>query len=122
MRLPASVVEERDAQIYQAKNRGLSYREIAAKLNISQSTAHAGYLRQQSRLAKLAQEDAVNGIWSHLDKMDALERALWPLAKERKVKIVDPVTGAEAEETLPPDYSAIRELRGILGDLSLIHI
>ncbi len=113
MKLPAHIVEERDARIFAAKNRGMSYREIAQAMDISVATAHAGFIRQQNRIGKLAQEDAINGVWSHLEKLDALERPLWPLTKERVVEVDGP-NGVPIQVTVPPDMNAIVNINKIM--------
>lgn len=119
MRLPEAIVSERDSRIYNAKMAGMNYREIAAAFNIAPSTAHAGYLREIRRRAKVGRETVQDDVWLHLDQLDRLIARLWPMTQKRTITQQDSA-GNEVEIEVPPSLDAVDRVTRILAQKAKI--
>ena len=113
MKLPAAIVSERDARIFNMKQGGATYRQIGAALGISQTTAHAGYMRELKRKAKFGSDSAHDSVWAHLEQLDTLIQQLWPMTKPHEVEAVDSM-GNTIKVKMPPSMDAIDRVGKLL--------
>lgn len=111
MRIPEAILVERDAQIYRARLAGNDFRTIGKSLNVSASTAHAGYLRELKRRANLGQEEMENAAFKQLDQLDAMLRSIWHMTKEREMEL----PGSGEMVTVPPSLDAIDRCQRIIA-------
>lgn len=110
MRLPAEIITERDAKIFELKKAGMNFRQIANALGIATSTAYEGYMRESRRTAKMSSEAAFNEIWLQADQLDQLIFNLWPLTRPHKIRTDD---GEEIE--VPANMDAIDRVSRLLA-------
>lgn len=77
-----------DREALRLRSQGLSYREIAGRLGVDTSTA---YRRTQRALAAVPVEDVETHRALELDRLDALQRAVWDKALDGNLNALDRV-------------------------------
>jgi len=82
----ADALNDRDA--LRLRSEGLSYREIAERLGVDTSTA---YRRVQRALSAVPAEDVETHRALELDRLDALQRAVWDKAIDGNLNALDRV-------------------------------
>lgn len=113
MRLPESIISERDARIYEARKSGMSFRQIAAGMNISPSTAHDGYMRFIRKQRTFQDVDAKDALTLQLDQLNTLLSGLWPLTRPHTI------TNDDGDEIrVPPSMEAVDRVLKILTQIS----
>lgn len=109
MRLPEAVVQERDHRAYEMRKAGMSFRQIARALQVSESTAHAAVTRMYRKIGTKFAEDNVDTVRLELDRLDALMQNIWPMTMPHRVESDDGDT-----ITLPPNFDAIDRVLKIM--------
>lgn len=100
---------ERDARIFGLKKSGLSNVEIARKFNMTATAVAAAVRRQLNRLNTEAFLSYPEVLRLELERLDELQRSLWPLTQFRREVLDDGST-----VVLEPDQGAVRTVLGIL--------
>jgi predicted transcriptional regulator len=77
-----------DREALRLRSQGLSYREIADELGVDTSTA---YRRTQRALSAVPVEDVESYRLLELDRLDALQRAIWDKAIDGNLNALDRV-------------------------------
>lgn len=80
-------LNERDSRIYAMKQRGVPNVEIAKRLDISSAAVNAGLSRQLNRLQAEAITAVPQMVRMELERLDALQQAIWPMTQMRMVTI-----------------------------------
>ena len=102
--LTKEFLAERDARIFQMKKTGLSNSEIGKRMNMTASAVAAATKRQLKKLNSEAWLDYPEILRLELERLDELQKGLWPLTQFRReelddgsVVVVDPDTDAVAK-------------------------
>lgn len=114
-KVPALVISERDAVMYEMKKSGASYRQIAKHFDISESTAHRGVARMQTRISeRLALEHTAEARMD-VERMDDILRSILPMTKQTKI------VGPDGNEIpIPPSMDAVDRVLKIIAMRSKI--
>ena len=108
--LPKKMLQERDMQVYQLRKSGLALEAIAAKTGLSVGQVQGAVQRQLGRLNKDAVLVYPEVLRMELERLDALQAALWPKTQTRRVVLDD-----GEEVTVEPDERAVAQVLGIMG-------
>lgn len=100
-KLPEVVVVERDARIWELRKSGLTPRQIAKALNVSESTAYRACKRTSDRIIKQLAIDHGQEILLDLHRIDNMIASFLPLTRPKKIETPD---GEEVE--IPPSSDA----------------
>jgi hypothetical protein len=99
---------ERDSRIFKMRQAGVAVSEIAKRFSVSSKVVSLAVNRQ---LEKLNREDGLvylDVLRMELERLDALQSALWPLTQHRKVTLDD---GSEVQ--LEPDLKAVQQVLNV---------
>jgi hypothetical protein len=99
---------ERDSRIFKMRQAGVSVSEIAKRFSVSSKVVSLAVNRQ---LEKLNREDGLvylDVLRMELERLDALQAALWPLTQFRKVTLDD---GSEVQ--MEPDLKAVQQVLNV---------
>lgn len=95
-------MEERRVKALELRKAGLSYRAIAAALDVSEPTAHKDVHTVLARLAKQADGKGEEYRQLELERLDALIASVWSQARGNK------------KEGIPPDLAAMDRLMRLM--------
>lgn len=109
-KVPALIISERDAVMYEMKKAGATYQRIAKHFDISESTAFRGVQRMQERVANRMALDHAAEARMDIERMDDLLRAVIPLTRPTKMTTPD-----GEEVTIPPSLDAVDRVLKIIG-------
>lgn len=101
MKLPEVVVTQRDTTMYEMKKQGLTYRQIAKALNVSESTAYRGCKRTSDRIIRQLAIDHGQEVLLDLERIDGMIASFLPFTRPKKIKSDD---GEPVE--IPPSSDA----------------
>lgn len=107
--LTREFLAERDLRIFKLRQSGVSAGEIARRFSLSTSAVNAAIRRQLERLNKEALLAYPEVLRLELERLDALQQAIWPLTQHRKVTLDD-----GTEVTLEPDLRAIQQVLAVM--------
>lgn len=99
--LTREFLNERDYRIFQMRKGGTSVSEIARRFGISAKAVNNAIQRQLMRMNAEAAMAYPELLRMELERLDALQQAIWPLTQHRKVE----VNGEEV--MLEPDQKAV---------------
>lgn len=111
-KVPALIIAERDAVMYEMKKSGANYRQIAKHFDVSEATAYRGVTRMQERIRDRMALDHSAEARLDLDRMDDMLRGLIPMTRPSKME----VDGVEIP--IPPSLDAIDRVMKIIGQRS----
>ena len=111
--LTREFIAERDARIFQMRRSGVPVTEIAKKLGIKVGAVHAAVQRQLQKLNREALLAYPEVLRLELERLDALQQAVWPLTQHRKVTTPD-----GDEVVVEPDLKAVAEVRALIAQRS----
>ena len=97
-------------QVYQLRKSGLALEAIASKTGLSVGQVQGAVQRQLGRLNKDADLAYPEVLRMELERLDALQAALWPKTQTRRVQLDD-----GEEVTVEPDERAIAQVLGIMA-------
>ncbi len=100
---------ERDLRMFEMRRSGLSAAEIAKRFGVSSKAANTAINRQLSKMSQEALAAYPEILRMELERLDAMQQAIWPLTQHRKVTI-----GGE-EFTAEPDLKAGTLLLSIMA-------
>ena len=101
---------ERDVRIFKMRQAGMPITEIARRFNVTSAAANHSIRRQLEKLNKEALLAYPEVLRMELERLDALQQAIWPLTQHRKVRLDD-----GTEIPVEPDLRAVAEVRAIMG-------
>lgn len=107
--LTREFLAERDLRIFKMRQAGVSVGEIARRFSITSATVGAAVRRQLEKLNKEALMAYPEVLRMELERLDALQTAIWPLTQPRK-QTLDDGTEIIAE----PDLKAIQQVLSIM--------
>jgi hypothetical protein len=107
--LTKEFLAERDSRIFTMRKAGVSTSEIASRFGISSGAVNAAINRQLQRLNREALMAYPEVLRLELERLDALQQAIWPLTQHRKVTAPD-----GSELVVEPDLKAIQQVLGIM--------
>ena len=107
--LTREFLAERDVRIFGMRKAGVSTSEIASRFGLSTSAVNAAVNRQLQRLNREALMAYPEVLRLELERLDALQQAIWPLTQHRKVTAPD-----GSELVVEPDLRAIQQVLAIM--------
>jgi hypothetical protein len=107
--LTKEFLAERDLRIFKMRQAGVAVNEIARRMNMSTQNVNSAIRRQLERLNREALMAYPEVLRMELERLDALQQALWPLTQHRKVKLDD-----GTEVSVEPDIKAIQQVLAIM--------
>lgn len=107
--LSKEFLAERDLRIFKMRQAGVSVNEIARRFGISVGACNTAIQRQLQKLNKEALMAYPEVLRMELERLDALQQAVWPMTQHRKITLDD---GTEA--TAEPDLKAIQQVLAIM--------
>lgn len=111
--LTREFIAERDARIFQMRRSGVPVTEIAKKFGVKVGAVHAAVQRQLQKLNREALLAYPEVLRLELERLDALQQAVWPLTQHRKI------TGPDGDEVVvEPDLKAVAEVRALIAQRS----
>lgn len=109
MRLPEVVVAERDAIMYEMSKAGMTYREIAKQVGVSEATAHKGVKRCLERMHRHMALDAADEMRKDFEIVTGMMAQIYPLTRKHKIKTED-----GKEIPVPPSLEAVDRMIKLL--------
>jgi len=107
--LTREFLAERDVRIFKMRQAGVAVSEIARRFSLSNSTVASAIRRQLSKLSQEALMAYPEVLQMELERLDALQSAVWPLTQHRKVKMDD-----GTEVAIEPDIKAVSTVLSII--------
>lgn len=107
--LTREFLAERDLRIFKMRQAGVSVGEIARRFSITSAAVGTAVRRQLEKLNKEALMAYPEVLRMELERLDALQTAIWPLTQPRK-QTLDDGTEIIAE----PDLKAIQQVLSIM--------
>lgn len=107
--LSKEFLAERDLRIFKMRQAGVAISEIARRFNLSTKGVTAAISRQLEKLNREALMAYPEVLRMELERLDALQQAVWPLTQHRKVKMDD-----GSEVSVEPDMKAIQQVLAIM--------
>jgi transposase-like protein len=107
--LNRTFLHERDARIFAMRKAGTSTAEIAKRFGISSRAVNNAVRRQLTRLDGEAAMAYPELVRMELERLDALQQALWPLTQHRLVDM-----GDGDKVPVEPDQKAVQTVLSIM--------
>lgn len=107
--LTKEFLAERDLRIFRMRQAGVAISEIGRRFNISASSVTSAIRRQLEKLNREALMAYPEVLRMELERLDALQQAVWPLTQHRKVRMDD-----GTEVSVEPDLKAIQQVLAIM--------
>jgi hypothetical protein len=107
--LTREFLAERDSRIFAMRRAGVTVHEIAKKFQITVGAVNNAVQRSLQKLNREALLAYPEVLRLELERLDALQQALWPLTQHRKV------AGPDGEEhVVEPDMKAVQQVLAIM--------
>jgi hypothetical protein len=100
---------ERDSRIFKMRQAGVAVSEIAKRFNVSTKVVSLAISRQLEKLNKETTLAYPEVLRMELERLDAMQAALWPLTQHRKVTLDD-----GTEVSVEPDMKAVQQVLSIM--------
>lgn len=107
--LTREFLAERDLRIFKMRQAGVPHGEIARRFNITTKAVTNAISRQLEKLNREALLAYPEVLRMELERLDALQQAIWPMTQHRKVTQDD---GTELQ--IEPDLKAITSVLSIM--------
>lgn len=107
--LSREFLAERDLRIFKLRQAGVATSEIARRFGVSSSVVGKSISRQLEKLNREALMAYPEVLRMELERLDALQQAIWPMTQHRKVTLDD---GSEVQ--VEPDLKAIQQVLSIM--------
>lgn len=108
--LTREFLAERDLRMFKMRQAGVPVNDIARRFGLTTTAVNNAIRRQLEKLNKEALLAYPEVLRMELERLDALQQAIWPLTQNRKVKMDD-----GTEVTVEPDLRAVAEVRAIMA-------
>ena len=100
---------ERDSRIFKMRQAGVAISEIAKRFSVSTKVVSLAISRQLEKLNKETSLAYPEVLRMELERLDAMQAALWPLTQHRKVTLDD-----GTEVSVEPDMKAVQQVLAIM--------
>lgn len=107
--LTREFLAERDLRIFKMRQAGIPTAEIARRFTIGTSTVSNSIRRQLGKLSQEALLAYPEVLQMELERLDALQSAIWPLTQHRKLRQSD-----GTEIAIEPDMKAVQTALSII--------
>lgn len=107
--LTREFLAERDLRIFKMRQAGVPTAEIARRFGIGTSNVANSIKRQLNKLSQEALLVYPEVLQMELERLDALQSAIWPLTQHRKQKMDD-----GTEVSIEPDIKAVSTVLSII--------
>jgi hypothetical protein len=107
--LTREFLAERDLRIFKMRQAGVASNEIARRFGLSTGAVNSAIRRQLEKLNREALMAYPEVLRLELERLDALQQAIWPLTQHRKVTLDD-----GTEVTLEPDLRAVQQVLSVM--------
>lgn len=107
--LTREFLAERDLRIFKMRQAGVPIAEIARRFGIGTSNVSNSVKRQLNKLSQEALLIYPEVLQMELERLDALQSAIWPLTQHRKTKMDD-----GTEVSIEPDIKAVATVLSII--------
>jgi hypothetical protein len=107
--LTREFLAERDLRIFKMRQAGIPIAEIARRFNVGSTTVSASIRRQLGKLNQEALLAYPEVLQMELERLDALQSAIWPMTQHRKQRLDD-----GTEVSIEPDIKAVSTVLSIL--------
>lgn len=107
--LTREFLAERDLRIFKMRQAGVASNEIARRFGITTNAVNAAIRRQLEKLNREALMAYPEVLRMELERLDALQQAIWPMTQHRKVTLDD-----GSEVTVEPDLKAIQQVLSVM--------
>ena len=100
---------ERDLRIFKMRQSGIQQAEIARRFNMTPAAVGSAIRRQLQKMNSEALMAYPEVLRMELERLDALQSAIWPLTQHRRVKMDD-----GTEVAVEPDMKAVQTALSIM--------
>ena len=107
--LTREFLAERDTRIFKMRQAGVPINEIARRFNITSGAVNSSIKRQLEKLNREAMMAYPEVLRLELERLDALQQAIWPMTQHRRVTTED-----GSEINVEPDMKAIQQVLSIM--------
>ena len=107
--LTREFIAERDVRIFKMRQAGIAIAEIARRFGMTSTGVNGAIKRQLTRLSNEALLAYPEVLQMELERLDALQSAIWPLTQHRKIKTDD-----GTEVSIEPDIKAVQTVLSII--------
>lgn len=107
--LTREFLAERDVRIFKMRQAGVPIAEIARRFGVTSNSVNSSIKRQLNKLSQEALLAYPEVLQMELERLDALQQAIWPLTQHRKVKMDD-----GTEVSVEPDIKAVSTVLSII--------
>jgi hypothetical protein len=107
--LTKEFLAERDLRVFKMRQAGVAANDIGKRLGMSTNAVHAAVRRQLEKLNREALMAYPEVLRLELERLDALQQAIWPLTQHRKVTLDD-----GSEVTVEPDLRAVQQVLSVM--------
>ena len=107
--LTKEFLAERDLRIFKMRQAVVAISEIARRFGMTTKTVTGAINRQLQKLNQEALMGYPEVLRMELERLDALQQAIWPLTQHRKVRLDD-----GSEVSVEPDIKAIQQVLAIM--------
>ncbi len=107
--LSREFLAERDLRIFKMRQAGVSNQEIARRFSMTPAAVSSAIQRQLQKMNREALVAYPEVLRMELERLDALQQAIWPLTQHRKVQLDD-----GTEVSVEPDLKAIQQVLSIM--------
>jgi hypothetical protein len=107
--LTREFLAERDLRIFKMRQAGVPTNEIAKRFGVTTSVVSKAISRQLEKLNREALMAYPEVLRLELERLDALQAAIWPMTQHRRVTLDD-----GQEVSVEPDMKAIQQVLSIM--------
>ena len=107
--LTREFLAERDVRIFKMRQAGIPISEISRRFGMTNNSVNSSIKRQLGKLSQEALMAYPEVLQMELERLDALQSAVWPLTQHRKVKLDD-----GTEVSVEPDIKAVSTVLSII--------
>jgi hypothetical protein len=107
--LTREFLAERDVRIFKMKQAGIASQEIARRFGVSVAVVGRSVNRQLEKLNSEALLAYPEVLRMELERLDALQSAIWPMTQHRRVTLDD-----GTEVSVEPDMKAIQQVLSVM--------
>jgi len=107
--LTREFLAERDVRIFKMKRAGIASQEIARRFGVSVAVVGRSVNRQLEKLNSEALLAYPEVLRMELERLDALQAAIWPMTQHRRLTLDD-----GTEVSVEPDMKAIQQVLSVM--------
>lgn len=107
--LTREFLAERDLRIFKMRQAGVPISEISRRFGVASGTVANSIRRQLGKLSQEALLAYPEVLQMELERLDALQQAIWPMTQHRKTKMDD-----GTEVSIEPDIKAVATVLSII--------